>query len=86
MPDLPWILDKLPMGVWVARTPTGEVDYANDAFQEILGVPAIPGSPIGDAPATYGIFDRTGTSYHSSTRRKMGQRAGARYARFRLAT
>lgn len=63
MPDLRWILDKLPMGVWVARTPAGEVDYANDAFQEILGVPAVLESPIGDAPATYGIYDRTGAAY-----------------------
>lgn len=63
MPDLPWILDKLPMGVWVARAPGGEVDYANEAFQEILGVPAVAESPIRDAPATYGIFDRTGKSY-----------------------
>lgn len=63
MPDLRWILDKLPMGVWVARAPTGEVQYANDAFQEILGVPAVVDSPIKDAPATYGIFDRAGNPY-----------------------
>lgn len=63
MPDLRWILDKLPMGVWVARAPTGEVDYANDAFQEILGVRAVAGSPIVDAPAVYGIFDRAGKPF-----------------------
>jgi two-component system, cell cycle sensor histidine kinase and response regulator CckA len=63
MPDLGWILDNLPLGVWVARAPDGVVAYSNPAFEEILGIPAVPNSPIEDAPATYNIFDRAGTPY-----------------------
>lgn len=63
MQDLRWILDKLPTGVWVARAPSGEVEYANDAFEDILGVRAVSESRIADAPATYGIHDRTGKPY-----------------------
>jgi PAS domain S-box-containing protein len=58
-----WTLDRLPVGVLVARAPEGQVEYANEAFQEILGVAAVSGSPIQDAPATYGIFDRAGHTY-----------------------
>jgi PAS domain S-box-containing protein len=57
------VLDELPFGVWVARAPTGEVIYANRAFQKILGMDAVPGVDIAGAPATYGIFDREGRSY-----------------------
>src|SRR5262245_61348796 len=63
MPDLRWILDKLPVGVWVARAPTGEVEYTNEAFEEILGVSAVVGSTIADAPTVYGIHDRAGKKY-----------------------
>jgi len=57
------VLDELPFGVWVARAPSGEVIYANRAFQTIMGMEAVPGVDIGAAPATYGIFDRQGGSY-----------------------
>jgi two-component system cell cycle sensor histidine kinase/response regulator CckA len=63
MPDLRWILDKLPLGVWVGRAPGGELEYANDGFQEILGVPAVADSRITDAPVIYRIFDRAGNRY-----------------------
>src|SRR5262245_494239 len=58
-----WILDDLPMGVWVGAAPDGHVTYVNRAFQAILGMEAVEGSPIRDAPATYGIFDRLGRPF-----------------------
>jgi two-component system cell cycle sensor histidine kinase/response regulator CckA len=57
------VLDELPMGVWVARAPSGEVAYVNRAFQEILGMSAVAESQIEDAPRTYGIFDRRGNPF-----------------------
>ena len=63
MPDLGWILDNLPLGVWVAHAPQGIVAYSNRAFQEILGVPAAAESTITDAPETYHLFDRAGLPY-----------------------
>ncbi|HEX7900997.1 MAG TPA: ATP-binding protein [Planctomycetota bacterium] len=61
--DLNWILESLPVGLWVARVPDGEVVYANPEFQRILGVGATPGVTIGDAPKAYGIFTRDGRPY-----------------------
>src|SRR5262245_31038364 len=58
-----WILDALPLGVWVATAPEGRVRYVTRAFREILGMDAVDESRIGDAPATYGIFDRAGKPY-----------------------
>ena len=63
MENLRWILDGLPMGVWVARTPDGVVEYVNRAFQAIVGIDAVEESRIDDAPATYGIYDRHGNPY-----------------------
>ncbi len=61
--DLQWILELLPVGVWTAKAPSGEVAYANPEFQRIMGMPAVETSKIGDAPATYGIFDLAGRPY-----------------------
>src|SRR5688500_14926427 len=58
-----WILDELPLGVWVARAPDGQVEYVNRAFRDIMGMPAVPESRIGDAPSTYGIFDGEGKPF-----------------------
>ena len=63
MLDLRWILEALPIGVWVAKAPDGQVAYANPEFRRILGVDADERSRIGDAPATYGIFDLEGRPY-----------------------
>ena len=57
------ILDALPVGIWVARVPTGDVVYANPEFREILGQDAEQHSTIGDAPTTYGICDLEGRPY-----------------------
>jgi PAS domain S-box-containing protein len=61
--DLRWILETLPVGIWVAQVPSGQVSYANPEFRNILGMPAVEGSKIGDAPTTYGIHDRSGRVY-----------------------
>lgn len=63
MVDLRWILETLPIGIWVARVPTGEVTYSNSEFEKILGIGAVAESRIQDAPTTYGIFDREGRPY-----------------------
>ena len=58
-----WMLDDLPIGVWVARAPEGRAVYANRAFREILGTEAVSGSVIGDVPVTYRVHDSTGNHY-----------------------
>src|SRR5262245_7232355 len=63
MVDSRWILERLPVGVWVGQVPGGEVTYANPEFQSILGMAAVPGASIHAAPVTYGIFDRTGSPF-----------------------
>ncbi len=63
MIDRPRILDDLPVGVWVGQAPEGSVAYANRAFEEILGRKAVPGIPIGEAPAAYALLDRAGRPY-----------------------
>jgi PAS domain S-box-containing protein len=60
---LRWILEKLPVGVWVAKVPSGEVAYANPEFKRIMGMDAVATSRITDAPATYGIIDSAGHPY-----------------------
>ncbi len=63
MIDRPWILDQLPIGVWVASVPDGTVAYSNHMFEQILGKKAVADSNITDAPATYSILDRQGRPY-----------------------
>jgi two-component system cell cycle sensor histidine kinase/response regulator CckA len=58
-----WILDGLPVGVWVGAVPDGRVAYINPAFRVILGMDAVDASVIGDVPTTYGVFDRAGRPY-----------------------
>jgi PAS domain S-box-containing protein len=55
-----WILDDLPIGVWVGRAPDGSGVYSNSAFLEIHGREAVPGGTIGDMPALYGVHDTAG--------------------------
>jgi PAS domain S-box-containing protein len=63
MQDLRWILEALPVGVWVGTVPDGRVAYANPEFRRISGMDVIAESIIGDAPTTYGVFDRQGRPY-----------------------
>ena len=58
-----WMLDDLPIGVWVARAPEGKVVYANRAFHEILGMDAVAGSVIADVPVTYRVHDSSGNQF-----------------------
>jgi PAS domain S-box-containing protein len=54
---------ELPVGVWVARAPGGELVYANRKFQEILGMGARDDVASGEYAAPYGIRDRAGELY-----------------------
>jgi PAS domain S-box-containing protein len=57
------IADELPVGVWVARVPGGELLYANRAFGDILGMNARDDVAAGGYSTPYGIHDRTGALY-----------------------
>ena len=61
--DPRWVLEALPVGVWVAQVPSGQVAYANPEFRNIMGMEAVEESRIQDAPATYGIFNLEGQPY-----------------------
>ena len=56
------LLDELPLAVWVARAPGGELVYANRLFGEILGTDALDVS-AGNYSAPYGIYTRAGELY-----------------------
>jgi PAS domain S-box-containing protein len=57
------ILEGLPLGVWVARAPDGELVYANQAFAEILGMRARDDVRAGGYAPAYRLRDREGRSY-----------------------
>jgi PAS domain S-box-containing protein len=57
------ILEDLPVGVWVARAPTGELVYANRAFQQILGMAARDDVRAGEYAPAYRLEDPTGRPY-----------------------
>ncbi|HEX2660383.1 MAG TPA: ATP-binding protein [Polyangia bacterium] len=61
--ELGWILDELPMAVWVGSVPSGVVAYANKEFERILAMPPVDSSHIEDVPQTYGVVDREGKPY-----------------------
>ena len=58
-----WMIDDLPIGVWVARVPEGSVVYSNRSFHEILGMRAVESSVLGDVPVTYRVHDAAGNAY-----------------------
>jgi PAS domain S-box-containing protein len=57
------ILEDLPVGIWVARAPSGEFVYANGAFAKILGMPARDDVRVGEYGPTYRIQDREGRPF-----------------------
>ncbi|HVZ73741.1 MAG TPA: ATP-binding protein [Polyangia bacterium] len=57
------ILEDLPVGVWVARAPGGELVYANRAFAEIMGTAARDDVGVGEYAPVYGIEDREGKPF-----------------------
>ena len=63
IPDVRWILDGLPVGVWVGALPDGRAVYSNPQFESILGTEPVPSSRIDDVPDTYGVFDAEGRPY-----------------------
>jgi two-component system cell cycle sensor histidine kinase/response regulator CckA len=61
------ILEELPIGVWVARAPGGELVYANGAFTRIVGTPARD-DVGGGAAGGYRFEDREGRPFPEERR------------------
>jgi signal transduction histidine kinase len=57
------VVDCLPLGVWIARAPGGELVFANQIFREIMGMSARDDVARGKYAAPYGICTRTGEPY-----------------------
>jgi two-component system cell cycle sensor histidine kinase/response regulator CckA len=57
------IADGLPVGVWVATAPAGELVYANETFTEIMGTSARNDVEAGGYAEPYGIYGRDGKLY-----------------------
>ncbi|HSR97360.1 MAG TPA: response regulator [Kofleriaceae bacterium] len=55
--------EDLPVGLWVARVPGGEVFYANRAFAALTGQPAREDVTAAKFAAHYGVVTRRGTLY-----------------------
>lgn len=62
-PSTESLLHDLPLGVWVAAVPSGELIFANAAFGEIMGMSARDDVKVGGYSEPYGIFDRAGKPY-----------------------
>jgi two-component system cell cycle sensor histidine kinase/response regulator CckA len=60
------IADSLPLGIWVARVPGGELVFANDTFREIMGVAAISDVGVGEYAEPYAIHRTDGELYPES--------------------
>ncbi len=57
------VVDLLPVGVWIARAPSGELVFANRAFRDIMGMDAREDVAAGEYSAPYGIRTRDGAPY-----------------------
>ncbi|MBK8941574.1 MAG: response regulator [Polyangiaceae bacterium] len=57
------LTDDLPVGVWVARAPSGEEIYTNRMFGEIMGQSARSDVTVGNYSEPYGILTREGAPY-----------------------
>ncbi len=57
------LAEDLPIGIWVARAPTGVEVYANRAFTEIMGVGLQPDVAVGKYSEPYGILTRDRMPY-----------------------
>lgn len=60
------IANSLPLGVWVARVPGGELVFANETFREIMGTEALSGVRIGEYAEPYAIHRTDGELYPES--------------------
>jgi PAS domain S-box-containing protein len=56
-------MHALPVGVWVAQVPGGELAYANAEFLSIMGMQAREDVAVGEYASTYSILDRAGRLY-----------------------
>src|SRR3569833_1285115 len=57
------LADDLPVGLWVARAPGGELVYANTRFAEIMGQAGRDDVAVGGYSEPYGIYGRDGLPY-----------------------
>jgi PAS domain S-box-containing protein len=57
------VIDQMPIGVLIARVPSGEIFLYNQALEEMLGHPALPGGS--DTYDRYGGIDRVGDPVRS---------------------
>jgi two-component system, cell cycle sensor histidine kinase and response regulator CckA len=57
------IADALPVGIWVAKAPGGELVYANAMFAEIMGQAALSDVTAGEYTQPYGIYGKDGQLY-----------------------
>jgi len=57
------LVDDLPVGVWVARVPNGDLIYANRRFAEIMGQTGRDDVTVGGYSEPYGILTRDGKPY-----------------------
>src|SRR5687768_9803839 len=55
--------DELPLAIWIARAPGGELIYANERFAEIMGTQAREDVGVGEYSEPYGICGRDGQPY-----------------------
>ena len=55
--------EDLPVGIWIARVPTGQEVYVKKTFSEIMGAGMKPDARAGNYSAPYGIFTRDGKPY-----------------------
>lgn len=57
------VIDQLPLGIWVARAPQGELLFANRVFHEIMGIDARDDVAVGEYSEPYGIMGLDGRPY-----------------------
>src|SRR5687768_14921668 len=55
--------EDLPIGIWVARAPTGVEVYANRTFADIMGTGVKKSVAVGGYSEPYGILTRDGKPY-----------------------
>ena len=55
--------EDLPVGIWIARAPHGELVYANRTFAQIMGMAALATAGVGEYATPYGIHTRSGQPY-----------------------
>ncbi len=54
--------EDLPVGIWIARAPSGEEVYANKTFAQIMGTGLVE-AQVGHYSVPYGIYQRGGGPY-----------------------